>query len=76
MVNINVTVDPEHLSAIGEVAEALRARGMEVEQVLESGFIIGSVPNDSRPELESVDGVESVNEDLGYQLPPPEDDIQ
>jgi hypothetical protein len=76
MVNINVTVDPEHLSAIGKVAEALRARGMEVEQVLESGFITGSVPNDSRPELESVDGVESVSEDLGYQLPPPEDEIQ
>ncbi|RDV10460.1 ketohydroxyglutarate aldolase [Arthrobacter sp. RT-1] len=76
MVNINVTVDSEHLSAIGEVAEALRLRGMEVEQVLESGFITGSVPNDSRPELETVDGVESVSEDLSYQLPPPDDDIQ
>ncbi|WP_247048722.1 hypothetical protein [Arthrobacter rhizosphaerae] len=76
MVNINVTVDPEHLSAIGDVADALRARGMQVEQVLQSGFITGSVPNDSRPALESVDGVQSVDEDLGYRLPPPEEDIQ
>jgi hypothetical protein len=76
MVNINVTVDPDHLSAINAVADALRARGMRVEQVLESGFITGSVQADSRQALESVDGVESVDEELGYRIAPPEEDIQ
>jgi hypothetical protein len=76
MVNISVTVDQEHLSAIGDVAEALRARGMQVEQVLESGFITGSVPNDRRSALDAVDGVQSVDEELDYRLPPPEEDIQ
>lgn len=76
MVNISVTVDQEHLSAIGGVAEALRARGMRVEQVLETGFITGSVPNDRRSALEAVDGVQSVDEQLGYQLPPPDEEIQ
>ncbi|WP_205761984.1 hypothetical protein [Arthrobacter mobilis] len=71
-----MTVDQTHLSAIGDVAEALRARGMQVEQVLESGFITGSVPDDRRSALTAVDGVQSVDEQLDYQLPPPEEDIQ
>lgn len=76
MANISVTVDQEHLSEIGTVAEALRARGMQVEQVLEVGFITGSVANDRRSALDTVEGVQSVNEQLGYQLPPAEEDIQ
>lgn len=76
MVNINVTVDQEHLSVIGDVAEALRSRGMQVEQVLQMGFITGSIPDGHRSALDGVEGVQSVDEQLDYQLPPPEDDIQ
>ena len=76
MVNINVTVHQEYLSAIADVADALRARGMQVEQVLEMGFITGSAPDDSLGDLKKVSGVQSVDEELGYQLPPPDDDIQ
>ncbi|MHC6594276.1 hypothetical protein [Arthrobacter sp. C152] len=76
MVNINVTVHQEYLSAIADVADALRARGMQVEQVLEMGFITGSAPDDSVQALKSVSGVQSVDEELGYQLPPPDEDIQ
>ena len=76
MVNINVTVHREYLSAIADVAEALRARGMQVEQILEMGFITGSAPDDSLWDLKKVSGVQSVDEDLGYQLPSPDDDIQ
>ena len=76
MVNINVTVDQEYLSAIADVADALRARGMQVEQVLAMGFITGSASNDSLPALKSVNGVQSVDEELGYRLPPPDEDIQ
>ena len=76
MVNINVTVHQEYLSAIADVADALRARGMQVEQILEMGFITGSAPDDSLVDLKKVSGVQSVDEELGYQLPPPDDDIQ
>ncbi|MDQ0768025.1 hypothetical protein QF031_000774 [Pseudarthrobacter defluvii] len=76
MVNINVTVHQEYLSAIADVADALRARGMQVEQVLEMGFITGSAPNDRLQDLKKVSGVQSVDQELGYQLPPPDEDIQ
>ncbi|CCQ45071.1 putative uncharacterized protein [Pseudarthrobacter siccitolerans] len=76
MVNINITVDPEHVSTVADVADALRARGMQVEQVLQMGFITGSAPDDSLPALKSVHGVQSVDEDRGYRLPPPAADIQ
>lgn len=76
MVNISVTIDQAHLSGIGDVAEALRARGMQINQVLESGFITGSITNDRRSALDAVEGVQSVDKQLAYQLPPAEDDIQ
>ena len=40
------------------------------------GFITGSAPDDSLQDLKSVSGVLSVDEELGYQLPPPDEDIQ
>jgi hypothetical protein len=76
MVNISVTVDQDHLSIIGDVAEALRARGMQVTQVLQTGFITGSVSEDRRPALAAVSGVQAVDEQLQFQLPPPEADVQ
>ena len=77
MVNLSVTVDDGHLPAIEEVAQALRARGMEVDQVLDGlGIITGSAPADSRSALTDVDGVVSVDEQLTHQLPPPDSAVQ
>jgi hypothetical protein len=77
MVNLSVTVDDGHLPAIDKVAEALRARGMEVQQVLDGlGIITGSAPEESRSALTDVEGVASVDEELSYQLPPPDAPIQ
>jgi hypothetical protein len=77
MVRLSVTVDDGHLPAIDEVADALRARGMQVEQVLGAlGIITGSVPDDSRPALADVEGVVSVDEELTHQLPPPDSAVQ
>jgi hypothetical protein len=77
MVHLSVTVDDGHLPAIDEVADALRARGMQVEQVLGAlGIITGSVPDGSRPALADVEGVASVDEELTYQLPPPDSAVQ
>jgi hypothetical protein len=75
VVQLSVTVDDEH--AIEEVAAALRARGMEVAQVLDGiGVITGSAPDEVRADLAGVEGVASVDEQLTHQLPPPDAPVQ
>jgi hypothetical protein len=75
MVQLNVTVAGGH--AIEEVAAGLRARGMDVAQVLDGiGVITGSAPDDVRNDLVGVKGVASVDEQLTYQLPPPDAEVQ
>ena len=77
MSDVNVSVDNDHLDKIGEVAAELRSKGMQVDQVLsEVGVISGSVPDDRRQALETVSGVEAVEEASKFQIPPPESDIQ
>jgi hypothetical protein len=75
MVELSVTVDDEH--AIEEVAAGLRARGMEVGQVLAGiGVITGSAPDEVRADLAAVEGVASVDEQLTHRLPPPDAPVQ
>jgi hypothetical protein len=75
MVQLSVTVDDRH--AIEEVAAVLRARGMQVAQVLDGiGVITGSAPEDIRHTLAAVEGVASVDEQLTHRLPPPDADVQ
>ena len=70
-----MTVGDGH--AIEEVAAGLRARGMQVAQVLEGiGVITGSAPDDVRQDLAGVQGVASVDEQVTHRLPPPDADIQ
>ena len=75
MVQLSVTVGDGH--AIEAVAAGLRARGMDVAQVLDGiGVITGSAPDDVRRSLAEVEGVASVDEQLTHQLPPPDAAIQ
>jgi hypothetical protein len=75
VVQISVTVDDGH--AIEEVVAGLRARGMEIAQVLDGiGVITGSAPDDVRLTLADLEGVASVDESLTHQLPPPDASIQ
>ena len=75
MVQVSVTVGDGH--AIEEVAAGLRARGMEVAEVLDGiGMITGSVPDESRDALAGVEGVSKVDDQLTHQLPPPDADVQ
>ena len=70
-----MTVGDGH--AIEEVAAGLRARGMEVTQVLDGiGVITGSAPDEARADLAGVDGVASVDEQLTHRLPPPDAPVQ
>ena len=77
MTHVSVTVDDGHRESIDGVVESLRATGMEVEQVLGSlGIVTGSAPADSLDALRGVEGVDSVDEQLSYQLPPPDSPVQ
>lgn len=72
---VTVTLDEAHLGGTQEVAEELQRRGLEVESVLESvGMITGKASDPAA--LREVDGVASVDEDLEYQIPAPDEEIQ
>jgi hypothetical protein len=74
---VNVSIDDEHLGTLGEVVEALEARGLQVEHVLDAmGLVTGFVPDEHRRQLASVPGVLSVDGALGYQLPSPDSPVQ
>jgi hypothetical protein len=77
MVNVTVTVDRQHVAAIADVAEALRATGMQVEQVFgDIGMVLGSVDPGVERSLRTVDGVQSVDRSLTFQIPPPDSPVQ
>jgi hypothetical protein len=74
---VSVTVRDDHPEALDDVVQGLRARGMQVDQVLASlGIITGSAPEESLDALRSVDGVASVDAQLIHRVPPPDSPIQ
>lgn len=75
---IVVTVDSDHLEQIAAVGEALTEHGVVVEHVLEAlGMITGTVPDATYVVLAAqVQGVASVEEELRYQVPPPDSPVQ
>ena len=77
MTQVSITVDDAHLDAMGQVADALRARGLRVDRVLdELGIITGSVPQGQHDALRAVDGVASVEQEQRFRLPPPDSPLQ
>jgi methylmalonyl-CoA mutase cobalamin-binding subunit len=77
MPDITVTVADDHLPAIDGVVEALRARGMEVDQVLTGlGMVTGSAPAAAQAQLAQIAGVASVDAQLRTQLAPPDSPVQ
>ncbi len=75
---IVVMVDTDHQDRMTAVSLALTERGVVVEHVLEAlGMITGTVPDATYVVLAAqVDGVASVEEELGYQIPPPDSPVQ
>lgn len=77
MVSVSVTVGDDGRDHLDAVVQGLRSCGMDVERVLGTvGIVTGSVPADALGALRTVEGVASVDEQLGYQLPPPDSPIQ
>ena len=72
-----MTVGDGYRESLDGVVESLRASGLQVEQVLGTlGIVTGSAPDAALDVLRGVDGVTSVDEQLGYQLPPPDAPVQ
>ena len=63
-VRVNITIDDAHADQIDQVAEQLKAAGLEIEQTLSTlGIVTGSIEKDKVSSLSEVTGVESVEED-------------
>lgn len=76
-VSLLVSVDDEHLDRFSEVVERAEAAGMEVEQKMEDlGVLAGSIDPEKVEPLRRVEGVSHVEESRGFQIPPPDSDIQ
>jgi len=74
---VTISVDEGHLAVIDEVAERLREAGMSVDDVLsEIGVITGRISEAEADGLADVEGVADVERSHGFQLAPPDSDIQ
>lgn len=74
---ITVTVHDDHLERIEELADKLRAAGMQVDQVLPAvGAITGSATESARPVIAALPGVAAVEDEHRFRAPPPDSDIQ
>ncbi|SDO90334.1 hypothetical protein SAMN04487981_114157 [Streptomyces sp. cf386] len=73
-VGVILAVDPGRFA---DIVDALRRKGLTVtaEQPL-LGTLSGTVAEDRIPALEAVDGVDSVDRELTFRLPPPDSPIQ
>jgi hypothetical protein len=72
-----VTVSDDALKNIHQLAEHLGAKGLKVDRVMPvTGVISGSYAGSKMSELKKVDGVQSVEEELTSELPPPDSDVQ
>ena len=77
VVDIVVTVDDHHAGQLATVAERLRAAGMVVDETLDAiGTITGSVDEAQMAGLSDVAGVEAVEPQRIYRLPPPDSPVQ
>lgn len=76
-IKVSVSVDDAHIAQIQEVARRLQAVGLAVEQTLPGiGVISGSIDSERVNSLYQIEGVQQVESERSYQLPPPESDIQ
>ncbi len=77
MTHVSVTVGDGHREHMDGVVETLRERGLQVEQVLCTlGVVTGMAPAESLDVLRSVEGVDSVDEELTFRIAPPDSPVQ
>jgi hypothetical protein len=75
--NIIVTATDDQLADIDDLADRLKAAGMNVDQLLRpAGVITGSVAPSQRAAIGQVTGVAAVESETSFQLAPPDADVQ
>ena len=75
--NVTVTVAGSHLGKIEDVAARLRSAGMQVDAVLGAvGIITGSLPRQRLSSIEALQGVAAVEQQVGFQIAPPDAEVQ
>lgn len=75
--SVVVTVDDASLKDIHTVANRLVAHGMTIDRVMPlTGVITGTYARGKMSLLKTVSGVNSVEEELGVQLPPSDSPVQ
>lgn len=76
-VQVSVSVDDAYMSQIEQISQQLQSSGMNVEQTLSSiGVINGSIESDKVNSLYQIEGVQNVESQQGYQLAPPNSELQ
>ncbi|MFL6196915.1 MAG: ketohydroxyglutarate aldolase [Thermoanaerobaculia bacterium] len=76
-VPVLVSIRDAHLPQMKQVVEACRAAGLDVEHALEQiGTISGSIEPGKIHDLARVAGVASVERAGGYDIGPPDGDVQ
>jgi hypothetical protein len=75
--NVNVSVADDCLDRFPAVVRAAEKAGLKVEQALEIvGIVSGSIESAKLEDLARVPGVAAVERSRGFQLPPPDSEIQ
>lgn len=77
LIAVTVSVDDAHRAAVDQVADRLRAAGMQVERSLRSiGAISGQITPDRFDGLKQIEGVAGVEAARTFQIPPPGAKVQ
>jgi hypothetical protein len=77
LIRVSVSVDNASLEGIDRIAERLQSSGMKIEQTLSSiGVINGSIDSELIDNLSEIEGVQQVEIQQDFQLPPPNSEVQ
>lgn len=75
--NVSVSVADGSLGRFSEVVRRLEEAGLETEQELEEiGVVTGSISPEKAESLREIEGVSGVESSRGFQIAPPDSDIQ
>jgi hypothetical protein len=76
-VKVSVCIQDDHIDQIGQVSDSLRSSGMDIEQTMPNiGIISGSIEAQKVDQLHKIAGVDTVELEQSYQLPPPNSPLQ
>ena len=76
-VRLSISVDDKHRDKFSNVIKEAEKAGMDVEEKLKDiGVATGSIDAEKLDSLRKVKGVQHVEQERKYQIPPPDSDVQ